>query len=775
MRGWSLGVVVSLPVAAWAQVGGLTGGGLAAAEALRQRGSSPPVDIPIGPGATPIPQELPPPVGNPGEPLTVINAARISTRGDVTVWEGRVVLRFRGYQLEADRIEGNRATEVYQLKGHARLDGLQNQERVRAESIVVNFRERNYTFERGQAEITPERTGGVAKAPLYVKGGGGELTERAVANPRTHFHVVDGVLTTCDREHPHFTFEAERTEVTPGDRVVFKNLRIRVLDRTLLSLPSLVIPLIDDRPRYIPEFGQTREEGYYIKSRFTSLLRGQDTWDTRLDYMTRLGFGTGGDLRYRGETSGLFSIYGLFGNQAQTGLARWNHQQGIGSGRLDLDATWQRNNYLTAPETTLTNARFNYALSRGGATTTLSGFRAGTATTAFESVSQSTTFSDVRAWSGGLNTQLGLTYNDSFARSGATSINRSRRVDLNFQARRPVGAFEAEFIVQRAIPAGGDAQFSGLTDRNPLFGLSSDSTRLFGRTAGRKVPFRLATSIGEINEQTAAGAVTRTTFEIGGGARDRISNALGINWDGRFFQGLYSDGTAQYVMQYGSRLDWEFLPRSRASLNYRNLRQFGFTPLAIDRTGRTDAFSVDLDWQAGRGWSARASSGYDVLQGDRGQVPWQVVSLGADYRGATSQFRFAGLYDTFAQVWGTFRADSLFRVGETEFALGVRYDGRRSQWAAASFEMTAFRWGRLSTDVLLNYNGYTRQMEAQQYALVWDMHCSELVLELSDYRAGFRPGRQIGIFFRLKAFPFNGDFGTGRRGQRLGGVGGFGG
>jgi LPS-assembly protein len=44
-----------------------------------------------------------------------------------------------------------------------------------------------------------------------------------------------------------------------------------------------------------------------------------------------------------------------------------------------------------------------------------------------------------------------------------------------------------------------------------------------------------------------------------------------------------------------------------------------------------------------------------------------------------------------------------------------------------------------------------------------------------DNKVGFRSGRQIGFFIRLKAFPSFSPFGIGRRGQAIGSASGFGG
>jgi hypothetical protein len=47
-----------------------------------------------------------------------------------------------------------------------------------------------------------------------------------------------------------------------------------------------------------------------------------------------------------------------------------------------------------------------------------------------------------------------------------------------------------------------------------------------------------------------------------------------------------------------------------------------------------------------------------------------------------------------------------------------------------------------------------------------------MVFEFSDSRVGFRSGRQVGLFLRIKALPGGSPFGQGTRGQSLIGLGG---
>lgn len=699
------------------------------------------------------------------EPLKVVSAERVSRRGDETVWEGGVVLEYKGYTLRAARIEGNLAANTFLLTGGAVLQGEGDQ--VEGETVFVDFNAETYSFRDGRAVIQPSRTQGVTTGPFFVSAGSGGL--------RTpHFHVVDGVLTPCDKEHPHFSFTARKADLEPGRRLLMRDVGLVILGREVLRLPHLYVPLLDDRPGYLPEFGQTPDEGYFVKSRFVTPIRGEDTWETRLDYMTRLGAGLGGEWRYLGDSvTGSLGAYGLTGSRRSL-VANWIYNQVFGPSRLNLDTRYQRDNYLTAPGTTLLTSRGQLSVPWAGGLTNFGYFRTGSSSGTFSSTNQSFSVNDSRDLGLGLRTQFAATYTDNSSEGGGISFGGSRLLDLRLQGTQETRSLTAELLYQRSIPAGGQLGFSGTSDRTPLLTLTSDFRRIFGADVGTRFPFRLSGSVGELRDAGSGGAITRITAEVQGSRTERIGRGLDFSWDGQYRQGLYSDDTAQYVLGYGGQLQYAVGRRSRVSLNYRNLRQFGFTPLSLDLSGRADAFNFSAALDFGRGWSGTAQTGYDLLSIERSQTPWNLVSFGARYQGAGSAFQLSGNYDTFRQVWGTFRADGRFSAFGANFNAATRYDASRSVWGSASLQVEGLQVGRFRSDFLLFYNGFTRRMDAQQYSISYDLHCTEAVLEITDFRSGFRSGRQIAFYIRIKALPFGSNFGLGRQGQRIGGSGGFG-
>lgn len=697
--------------------------------------------------------------------LEIIQLRDFEREGDEFRAEGDVRIIYRGYQIFGERVIGNLKTEIFRIEGGGRLLG--KSEDVVGDVIEVNFKDETYMFREGKAIIQPDRLQNRLLDPLYVSGARGTGSER-----RQDFYDTD--LTTCILSHPHYRLIARQTTVFPGRYAILRDVKLEILGRTVLRIPYLSVPLSENSRRYTPEVGQSRDEGYYIKSRFTTPLPGDDFIDTRLDYMTKLGLGTGFDYLYGNDSlSGKTSFYSVLGRD-QTMFGQAQHRQRIGAGELSLDAHFNRNNYLTAPDVTTLNSRAQYVLPWGGGQSRL-GYSLSTSDSGgFSSKFETINFGDNRQ-SGSLRTSLDVNLSSAQSKSNGVIGSESERLDLRFQGTQEMRSLTADLLYQRSIPVGSTSNFTPSSDRTPLLTLRSNAQRLFGPRTGRSLPFNTQFSIGQLADAGAPTPITRTTFEFDFRRNEGRTSKHQLNWGGRFLQGVYSDDTAQYVLAYDARYTYNFAANSSFNLNYRNLRQFGYTPLSIDRTGRSDAFGLDVSYRPNRQWLLSVQTGYDMLQALRSDSPWQSVSIRTEFApGPDLRIQAFSVYDTFNRVWGNSRLDAQFRLAGADFAAGVRFDGRRSTWSAATLQMTGLKAGRFNISTLLAFNGYTRQLEAQHYSLTYDMHCTEAVLEFIDNRVGFRNGNQIAFFIRIKALPFSNPFGIGQRGQSVGTVGGFG-
>lgn len=704
------------------------------------------------------------PLPEPSEPreneLLVERAQALTQTGDKIRAEGSVRLRLRGYVLEADLIIGNIGTRVFRLEGNARVVGRDRD--LRGAFVEVDLRNDTFRFLQGRATLGPEALMGRSQGDLFIRAdhGGG---------PAERFIVERATLTTCDLEHrPHFHFDGKHTEVIPGRRAIIRDASTTILGRTVLRIPYLVVPLDEDADRNLPEFGHGPDEGYFVRTRWTTPLGGGNTWDTLVDYYTRLGAGLGGQFNYSQEGRvGVLSAYALTGGP-RSFVMNARHAMNVGLGQLQFDSSYQQNNFMTAPESTLWNTRAVYHTPLAGGTLRMSFTQNSNERSGFRALSQSFGISDTRRFGPRLQTRLDLNYAKSTSSTDLGPGTRSERLDIRFNSRFDMRSVAADLQYSRSVPIGETRQFFRGSDRTPYLTLQTDTRRLFPGAARDMPDVRAEFGLGELFDPARRIPITKIAFDLSARSRGAVGDR-GLTWGARFWQGMYSDGTAQFLIGADAQYRLPLFRGASIGTTYRHLRPQGFTPLAVDRASRFDAFTLDLNYQPNRSFMFSAHTGYDLLQSHRGQAPWQQVFLRSEFRPMERlRFRANASYDTFNEVWGFGRFDMDWSWGDTRLTMAAHYDARRSIWAGTSVALSGFRTGRTELSFLLDYNGYTRMIESQQLSLVYDLHCTEAVLEIVENRVGFRSGRQIGLFLRLKAFPFQTPWGTGTRGQSVG-------
>ena len=682
-----------------------------------------------------------------------LNGAHVSLRG-------KVVATYKGYTMTADSVEGDRRTQVFTLSKNARLEG--EGVLVLAKSITIDYKRRTFSFIEGDSTIPPSKLKGNTTGNIYLRGATGSGDARREELGPTSF-------TTCDYDDPHYSLDARRATIVVDRYALLRDVKFRVLGHTLFTLPFFYLPLSREESRLTPEFGQTEDEGYYAKLKYFTPVKGDSFLITRLDFMSKLGEGLGQVYRYNtNRAQGAISAYTLLGDR-RTLTVNANHNQPLGKGSLSVDGTYQRNNYLTAPDSSILSTRAQYTTPLGLGNLRLAFQRGSSETAGFVSNNQNISFGHQGNWGRGLATSLGLNFTENDSSSLGAVTNKSERLDARFNATQQSPAFDAQLDYQRAIPVGTVTNFFTGSDRTPQFTLATNIGRL---TGNRISPERLSLKFeaGDLRDVTES-SVTRYSME----AISRYNThkgRLSLSGGGRFVQGLYSDDTAQYVLNYDDRLSYEYGQGSTVGINYNRLAQFGYTPLAMDQTGRADNFNLDWQHMASITFRLGLTTGYDVYQSSQSNAPWQSVGITANYdRGVNSRYVGTFLYDTFSNAWSSLRLDGAFRVLGADCTAGVRYDGLRSTFAGANLQIRGFQTGKVTADAYFGYNGYTKQLEVQQFRFIYDLHCMEALLQVSNTTVGFRPGQTIGFYIRIKALPQTNNFGFGSRGQQYFGTG----
>ena len=691
--------------------------------------------------------------------LKLIHADTAKMTGRDVSMDGAVEFDYKGYKIFADHVTGNLDTTEFALEGNIKVVGADAL--ISGQKASVNLDRRTFVAEKSKSTLRPSLIKGGIQDDLFVSGGKFSGDERQEIG-------TDTDITTCNLEHPHYHIHAGSTDIKRGDRAILRKVDFYLFGHKRFSIPYLWIPLRDQTYDYLPQVGQSPDEGYYIKNRWGVPLRGdKNHLDARFDYMSKLGVGIGGDYAYLNKsTGGLLKIYTILG-AANTLTISDSHRQEFRFGSLSVDTNYEKNNYLSAPGSTLLSVRSLLSLrpDKNGNTSRFTFSHSGNSSSGYDSSNDTFGISDQRKWSNRIRTTVDVNYSSSSSSStGGTPSNR-QQIDIRVRGDEDLKQATASLEIQRTVPVGHIDNFFSGADRYPVLTVQSDSRRLFGDKA-KVLPFKAELSFGEFGDPVSQSQIGRYNFDL---SFQRPNGGKGkLKWDtnGEFKQGFYSDDTAQYSLNLGTALSYSLGKDTSANLRYNYLRPFGYTPLQIDRTGNVHAASLDISYRPFNRTLVGLQTGYDFTRLDTKDIPWQQVGIRTEYAIKDSLlFRTLSSYDTIQESWSTVQLDLSTKARGVTFALGSRFDALRHTWSNASLSLNNYRTGKTTFSTNLIYNGFTQQFDQQQYNFVYDLHCWEAVLSVVDNSSGFRSGREINFFFRLKAFPFQSPFGTTRRGE----------
>jgi len=717
---------------------------------------SPPAKLATTAPVTPS-KDLPPET-SPLQVFKLLHSETSSSAGDIAELSGNVEFVYHGYHVFADHVMWDHTTHIGNLSGHARV--LTGTTVIRGDQIIVDFDVKTYRAFTGEAQVAPNLIGGGIRDFLYVKGKESFGAEGEVRS-------YDGDLTTCNKERPHYDIEGDDVVIRPGRRAIFRRARIRLFGRTVLRLPFLSIPIDDRSYNNTPEVGQSPDEGYYIKTRWGIPLKGRNELQVRADYMQLLGVGLGANYLYRQRTSeGYIRAYGISGPGPMVSL-QTEHRQLFKWGTLTFDTDYENNNYLTSPGTTLFSTKLQLEMPRRNGTTRLTFTRSDQNSSGFGTVNQAIDISNQQQLNKKLSVTTDINYTTTSQKSTASKSD-AEQVDVQLKVTDDLDKATADFAYQRAIPIGSTPNFYGGSDQTPVLTLTSDAQRLMGKSFAAAFPFKASVSIGEFQDFTGD-HISREAVDLTFQKYDTSKSRLHVDYTGEFKQGFYSDDTAEYILNGGTNISYKLGADTAATLRYNYLRPYGYSPLPVDNTGQTNLATLDLSYRPVSSLLVGAQTGYDLtrLQMQTGS-PWQQLGVRSEWSPAKwFLLRSLETYDTIDQVWSSVRFDLAYKPGATLLTVGSQYDGIRKVWSIVNFYLANLKVGKTSLSANFSYNGYSNQFDSEQFNAIYDLHCAEAVFTYSQFNTGFRPGRTINFFIRIKAFPFDSGFGIGQRGQPL--------
>ncbi len=123
----------------------------------------------------------------------------------------------------------------------------------------------------------------------------------------------DGYVTTCDLEDPHYRLIAKKIVVYPGNKVVAKNMILKIGKLPVFYFPYFAQSLKDDSFPIDVVPGKNSEWGYYLLTRWRYNLNQQNRGKVTFDWYEKRGLGYG--IMHKAETKdygkALFKYYRL--------------------------------------------------------------------------------------------------------------------------------------------------------------------------------------------------------------------------------------------------------------------------------------------------------------------------------------------------------------------------------------------------------------------------------------------------------------------------------
>jgi hypothetical protein len=731
--------------------------------ALSAWGQNPlnPSGFPLNPARDP---RLPPPLpaGEAERVLRILRFENLEATSE-TLKGDNVEFELRGYRIRADHVEGNLQTQQFQLLGNVNLIGKDFV--IRGEHLFVDFEQGLFRLQQGEMDLRPSLLEGKVINDVYLS------AKTAEAMPgEAKGHICR--LTTCNYDNPHYYLTAKDVRGIADSKLIFKDIRLNVGKTTLFQIPQLVIPISRDSPPITPEVGTARDEGYFLKLRY-GIPVGNDVLTLRGDFMSQRGIALGLQYDYRStKNQGKASLYSDFSRTSGNDYsitASLQHRQDLPFGKLTFQHETRQFNYLTGINNITHRSQGQLSFKPSPhANTSLNFSRTQTLSPSFQSLQSNLALNHQHQWTPNHTSSLQVNWTQSRAEAGGNLISTRQAVDVRLRDRWEFPLYTAELNFQRQIPIGSTLDFFRGIERAPEIILSTDRDKLF--TKKSSLPFFLVSfSFGNFIDHFTDKEILRYFFDLKARETRSLTPHLNISYDAGFQQGFYSDDTAQYSSRLNILASYKQSSRTSINFRYHFQQSHGFTPIQIDRVGEQNSAFFDAMGEVAPGLKIGGQVGYDFNRERRNVVPWQTPGIRLEYKPHDKfSFRAAGIYDAIQSSWSSVRMDATWKTETFSLVAAARYDALRSRWANLNLLLDGIRLGRLKVSTLLLYNGFLNRFDARHLSFTYDLHCAEAVLQIIDTRVGFRPGREVLFFIRLKALPQSSPFGLGRQGEPLG-------
>jgi len=277
--------------------------------------------------SVPVARVIPAPQG--GVPVE-IRAVSQREKDNIYTLEGNVVIHYRDYVIQADKIIYNRDTGEVVADGHLTLDSSRDDLHLTATHGEMNLDEDTGRFYDVIGTIgtgtnrTMQRNKKVFTSPNPFAVTGRELIELGQGN----YKLIDGTMTSCRLPQPDWRLLAKEINVN-DNQAAARNTIFQLWHFPLLYLPYATHAVSEeDRTTGIllPIAGNSTTKGFILGEEIYFALSRNSDLTIGTEYFSKRGFSPMGLFRYRGFGENFLNVrfHALF----DRGLAPDNINQG---------------------------------------------------------------------------------------------------------------------------------------------------------------------------------------------------------------------------------------------------------------------------------------------------------------------------------------------------------------------------------------------------------------------------------------------------------------
>ncbi len=222
------------------------------------------------------------------QPITVNgDTVEFKSEGKEILAQGNVEIVYQESKITCDKVKVFIDEKIAIADGHVRFRK-ETGEEMSGETIIYDFNAQSGTI------ISAD----ISMPPYY---GRTELMEKISS---TDFLMEDGVLSTCDLPHPHWSLGCDQAEMKPGNILTAKGVKIKIGDVPIMYIPQYSQRITDKRPRFMITPGHSKELGTFALGSWRYYLNENAKGLLHFDWYQEKGWGEGVDLNYNTKIMG---------------------------------------------------------------------------------------------------------------------------------------------------------------------------------------------------------------------------------------------------------------------------------------------------------------------------------------------------------------------------------------------------------------------------------------------------------------------------------------